>query len=69
MTTMSTADWNRVLVEKEITMVEPDNSPGEFIRSRAELASVNTDWENCWRRARMKGLGSEASSFLWKLMH
>jgi hypothetical protein len=68
-TTMSTADWYRVLVEKEITMVEPDNSPGEFIRSRAELASVNTDWENCWRRARMKGLGSEASSFLWKLMH
>ena len=69
-TTMTTADWYRVLVEQEVTMMEPVNSnTKEFIKSRAELVSVNTDWESCWRRARMKGLGSQATSFLWKLMH
>ena len=68
-TTMTTADWYRVLVEQEVTMVELPNSPREYIRSRAELASVNTDWDTSWKRARMKGLGSEATSFLWKLLH
>ena len=66
---MSTADWYRVLVEQQITMIEPINSPMEYIRSRAELASPETDWESCWRRARLRGLGSQATSFLWKLLH
>ena len=67
--TMSTANWYRLLVEQQITMFEPDNSPREYIRSRAELASPDTDWEVSWRRARLKGLGTEATSFLWKLLH
>ena len=68
-TTMSTAYWYRLLVEQEITMYEPMNSPWEYIRCRAEVASPNTDWEISWRRARLKGLGTEAASFLWKLLH
>jgi hypothetical protein len=68
-TTMTTAQWYRVLVEKEVTMVEGNDSNMEYIRCRAELASPVTDWEASWRRARIKGLGSEATSFLWKLMH
>ena len=50
-------------------MVERNDSSMEYIMSRAELASPGTDWETSWRRARMKGLGSEATSFLWKLLH
>ena len=63
--TMTTAQWYQVLLEKEVTM-DMDN---KYIMSRAELASPGTDWETCWRRARLKGLGSEATSFLWKLLH
>ena len=68
-TTMSLADWYRLLVEQEITMVEPNDGPREFIKCRAETASPDTDWGVSWRRARIKGLGSEATSFLWKLLH
>jgi hypothetical protein len=47
------------------------NGNMEYIKSRDELASPGTDWESSWRRlrARLKGLGSEATSFLWKLLH
>ena len=64
----STAQWYRVLVEKEVTMVNIDTR-SEYIKSRAELASPETDWETSWRRARMRGLGTEVTSFLWKLLH
>ena len=65
--TMSTAQWYRVLLEHEVIMEE--NNTMEYISSRSELASPGTDWELTWRRARLKGLGSEATSFLWKLLH
>ena len=68
-TTMSTAQWYRVLVEQDITMIEQVDSSMQYIKTRSELASPNTDWENSWRRARLKGLGSEATSFLFKLLH
>ena len=67
--TMSTAQWYRVLLEKEVTMVEENDNTTGFIMSRVERASPDTDWEGSWRRARTKGLGSEATSFLWKLLH
>ena len=56
-TTMTTAQWYRVLLEKEVTMVEGNDSNMEYIICRAELASPVTDWEASWRRARTKGLG------------
>ena len=65
---MTTAQWYRVLLEQQVTMVEEDNCM-EFIKSRAELASPGTDCESNWRKARLRGLGSEATSFLWKLLH
>jgi hypothetical protein len=58
-----------LLVEQEITMVELADNQREYIKSRAELASPTTDWESSWRHARTKGIGSEATSFLWKLLH
>ena len=50
-------------------MVEFEDSPRDFIKCKAELSSQDTDWETTWRRARLKGLGSEATSFLWKMLH
>ena len=67
--TMTTANWYRLLLEQEITMQELDDHTMEFIKSRAELAAPAADWEQIWRRARLRGLGSEAISFLWKLLH
>ena len=50
-------------------MEEDNTSQPEYIKSRAELASPTTDWETSWRLARLRRLGSEATSFLWKLLH
>ena len=66
---MTTAQWYRELVEKNITMEEDRDSQMRFVKTRSELASPTTDWELTWKRARLKGLGSEATSFLWKLLH
>ena len=66
---MTTAQWYRVLLEKEVTMVDTENNDMEYIKCRSELASPNTNWELSWSRIRLKGLGSEATSFLWKLLH
>ena len=46
---MSTAQWHRVLVEKE--MVKKEGQPGEFIISRVEVASSNADWETNLKRS------------------
>ena len=67
--TMSTAQWYRVLVEVNTTMVAVGDNKREYIKSRAELASPDTDWEASWSRARLRGIGSEASSFLWQTLH
>lgn len=49
-------------------MVETDNQAMQFISSRAELASPNTDWDLTWRLARLKGLGSEATSYKHRIL-
>jgi hypothetical protein len=67
--TMTTAQWYRVLLELEVTMVDTETNSMEYRKSRSELSSPSTDWELTWGRARLKGLGSEATSFLWKLLH
>ena len=67
--TMTTAEWYRVLLELEVTMVDTETNSMEYRKSRSELSSPSTDWELTWGRARLKGLGSEATSFLWKLLH
>ena len=33
------------------------------------LCDPNTDWETVWRRSRMSGLGSDFSSFLYRILH
>ena len=36
---------------------------------RAEVLLVNNDWKRTWLLVRMKGLGSQLASFLFKLVH
>ena len=50
-------------------MHEMDKNSIEYIKSRAELSCTSNDWEQTWTRSRLKGLGSAATSFLWKLLH
>ena len=40
---MSTAQWYRALLDKEVTMAEGDNNSMEYIKPRVELASPDTD--------------------------
>ena len=40
-----------------------------YIKCRVEKANQQADWENCWRLARLPGLGPENVSFLSKMMH
>ena len=40
-----------------------------FIPCRAEIANTENDWETSWRRMRLKGLGLELMSFLFKMLH
>ena len=67
--TMTTAQWYRVLLEQNITMEVTTGNNMEYIKTRVELASPLTEWTTSWRRARLKGLGSAATSFLWKVLH
>ena len=66
---MSTAQWYRLLLEMNITMEQKDDETLEYIKSRAEVNSPENNWDESWRRARIRGLGSQAFSFLWKLLH
>ena len=64
---MTFKDWYRTLVEKNVTIIEVELGDYQFLPSRAELSSLETDWEITWRRVRLPGLGSQLTSFLWRL--
>jgi hypothetical protein len=46
-----------------------DNGTRQLIPSRAELAWPENDWSRSWGLARSKGLRSEITTFLWRLLH
>ena len=66
---MTEGQWYKLLVEDKITMEVEDEQSRKLVLCRAELASPTTDWETTWRRARLKGLGPEITSFLFKVLH
>ena len=65
--TMSSKQWYHLLLENHVTMT--DDIPRSFILCRAETLNPDNDWENTWRLARLKGLNSDQTSFLWRLLH
>ena len=68
--TMSSSDWYTVLVEDNITMPAHDgDSTRQFKSSRAELAWPDNDWDHTWKLARLRGLGPEITTFVWRLLH
>jgi hypothetical protein len=66
---MTTSQWSAFLVEENVTMTTLPDSTREFIQCKAELAQPSNDWQQTWYLARLKGLGPEHTSFLWKLVH
>ena len=63
---MSTSKWVRLLTKEGLTM--ETNVIRQYIPCRAELSSPTTDWDLSWRLCRLKGLGSDLSSFNFKLL-
>lgn len=46
-----------------------DISPPSLIPVRVESLNPSTDWSETWRLARLQGLGSDLTSFIFKLVH
>ena len=65
---MSTAQWYKFLLEEEL-MEENELGIPVLIRTRGESNFQEIDWDRTWQRARLRGLGAEALSFLWKMLH
>ena len=57
---MSEKEWYRILLEEKVTKLIP---------CRVEVKSPEFDWDSIWPRVRLSGLGSELSSFLFKVLH
>ena len=68
--TMSTKQWYTLLLEDRVLKHQPtpDSTP-ELLPVKAETISPNCDWTKIWQLVRCKGLGSELTSFLFKLIH
>ena len=67
--TMSESQWYMLLLEDKVTMEVREEQSRQFILCKAELVSPSTNWEVIWRRARLRGLGPELTSFLFKILH
>ena len=68
-TKMTLKEWYNTLLDNNVTMVGGEDIENQFVPARAELASIETDWEISWKRVRLLGLGSQLTSFLWRLCH
>ena len=67
---MSTKQWYQVLLEDQVLMSpEDENSPPTLLPVRVETLYPTADWSRTWSLARTKGLGSELTSFIFKLLH
>ena len=68
---MTSKQWYLLLVENKVTMELDPASPSEqqHIQCRAEVASPANDWERTWYYARLKGIGPDMFTFLWRLLH
>ena len=67
---MTTMQWYRVLLEDQV-LKSPANesSPSTLIPCRVERLHPATDWPTTWSLARTRGLGSELTTFIFRLLH
>jgi len=66
---MTEKQWYQVYLENSCTMEDDESGQEIFKPTRIELASPTTVWEVTWRFAKLSGLGSEHTTFLFKLLH
>ena len=68
--TMTTKQWYRALLEDKLLMTEDsEDSPAALIPIKIESLHPTTDWALVWQSARLKGVGSELISFVFKMTH
>ena len=67
---MTIKQWYSVLMEDRLLMSPAtENTPQLLLPVRAEALTPTNDWTNSWRLARIKGVDSVLSAFLFKLLH
>ena len=67
---MTTSQWYYALLEDQVLMATTEaNTTPTLLPVRVEALYPLTDWSLTWRLARTKGLGSDLTSFLFKLVH
>ena len=67
---MTIRQWYSTLLEDRVLMSPvTEDSPAMLLPVRVETLSPSTSWKNTWRLARLKGLESDLSSFLFKILH
>ena len=67
---MTSRQWYTLLLEDNVTMeTDSDEAARNYIPCKAEKLNPTIDWQRIWQLARLKGLDSNQTSFLWKLLH
>ena len=67
---MTTEQWYKVMLEDQVLKIPTnENTPSTCITIRVEELSPQTDWKATWSIARAKGLDSELTAFIFKLLH
>ena len=64
---LTTKQWYHALLEDQLIMLKDD--PPTLAPCKAESLYPYINWDLAWSNARLKGLDSHQTSFLFKLMH
>ena len=62
---MSSKEWYEFILSS--LLKEPDQD--SLLPCRTELMHPSNDWDKTWSLARLKGLSSESTTFLWLMLH
>ena len=69
-TTMTTKQWYTILMEDNVLMTPATaTSPQKLLPVRVEVQHPTLDWPSIWKFARTKGLGSDLTAFMFRLLH
>ena len=67
--TLSEKEWYKRLLEENCTMETVEEDVMQYIMCRVERDSPMSNWEQCWKLARLSGLGPSNITFLFKMLH
>ena len=66
---MSTRDWYRFILQRDVTMTLDENNLQILKPCRIERNMPDKNWPMIWLRVRQSALHSEVVSFGWKMIH